>query len=117
MEQFFIAQLWEGVKTFFANMDMVFVVVFILVTALINFGAKHPNKVKWLNWTQTYPVLFVFSWGVLMAIVYAFLNDLGTKVEITKLLYSVIFGMVLWKLVGINKLEKWIQTKFWNSKP
>jgi len=115
MENFFITQLWGGVELFFNSIDGLFLILFILTTSIINFGSKNPTKYKWLNWWNQYPSFFVFIFGLLLAGVYGYLNGFSTKVDMTRLFYSIIFAMVLWKLVGINRIEKWIQTKFWNS--
>lgn len=113
MEELFTQQLWGGVKLFFDNVDWLFMVVFMLSTSLINFGVEHPSKFQWLNWLQNTisQTLFVFIWGCLLAAGYSYLEGVKTKPEIAGLIYSILLGMVIWKL-GINKIEDYLKSKF-----
>jgi len=91
-------------------------VVFMLVTWLINFGSQHPTQAQWLNWITKIPqTLFVLIFGFLLAILYAYLNDLRAKTDISGLLYAIILGMVIYKL-GLNKFEAWVKKK-WGGEP
>lgn len=116
MEQFFLTQLWEAVKLWFNSIDLVFMVIFMLVTWLINFGSQHPTQLQWLNWIQKIPqTLFVLILGFILAIVYAYLNDMRAKADISSLLYAILLGMVIYKL-GFKQFEDWLKAKFWTKK-
>lgn len=115
MEDLFLGQFMEAVKAFFASVNLVFMLIFMIVTWLLNAGAYHPTKAKALTWiTKVHPALFPLILGFLLAVGYAYLNDMRTKTDITGLLYAIILGMVIWK-IGINKIEAWLNKKLFNK--
>ena len=115
LEGFFLSNIWEAVKAFIASVNLMFMLIFMIITWLINAGASHPTKAKSLTWiTKVHPALFPLILGFILAVGYAYLNDMRTKAEIAGLLYGVLLGMVIWK-IGINKFEAWLNKKLFNK--
>ena len=116
METTFIAQLWAGIETFFASINWLFLVVFVTITWLLNEGTDSCASFKWLNWLQGIPRKWrtIIS-GLLMALIFAYLYDLRTKVEIAGLIYSIILGMIIWKL-GLDSFFEWFKQRIWMGK-
>ena len=118
MEQTLIQQLWGGIQVLLASINWVFVPVFIVIMWLLNEGADSTTNFKWLNWLQKIPKGWrVFIGGILLAIPFAWVYNLTSKTEIASLLYSVLVGMIAWKL-GIENIFQWFKDKVWhNGKP
>jgi len=117
METTFIAQLWSGITAFFTSINWLFVVVFIVVIWLLNEGTDSQNSFTWLNWLQQIPKGWrTFLGGILLAIIFAFFYDLKAKADFASLIYSVLLGMIVWKL-GLNTVFEWFKQKIWLSKP
>ncbi len=118
METTFIAQLWAGITSFFASINWLFVVLFIVVMWLLNEGADSKGTFTWLNWLQSIPKAWrTFLGGILLATAFAFFYDLKSKVDYAGLLYSVLLGMIIWKL-GINQAFEWFKQRVWlGNKP
>lgn len=116
MEQSFIDQLWAGVQLWFANINWMFVPIFIIVTWLFNEGTDSQKTLKWLNWLQkigrTWRVLIG---GIILGIPYCWIYNLNNKEEIVGVIYAILVGMIMWKM-GIDTVFEWIKKKFWPSK-
>ena len=115
MEYFFLQALWEAIKAFIGSVNLIFMIIFMLVTWLLNAGSKNPKKFSSMNWIQKiHPALFPLILGFMLAIIYAYLNDMREKADISGLLYAVLLGMVIWKL-GFNKFEAWVNKKLFEQ--
>jgi uncharacterized membrane protein len=110
MEELFIVKFWDAVKEFMDSINWLFMLLFMIITWLVNAGAN----IKKLKDDKTYQAWFVLALGVVLSILYGYLNDITTKEGITGLLFAIIAGMVVWKL-GISKFEDWIKSK-WTKK-
>jgi hypothetical protein len=117
MEATFIAQLWSGIEAFFTSINWLFVVIFIIIMWLMNEGTDSKNTFSWLDWLQPIPKAWrTFIGGLLLATVFAFFYDIKAKADYAGLLYSVLIGMVIWKL-GINSVFEWFKQKVWLTNP
>ena len=109
MEQTLIQLITEAAIGFLHSVNWIFVVVFTLLTWLLNEGTDHPTSFKWLNWLQSVskPVR-ALVFGLLLAIPFAWLYECKTKEDFTGLIYAIFIGMAVWKL-GIDWLIGWVK--------
>ena len=107
MEELFIKQVWEAIVLLFGSIDWFFVVVFMALTWLI-LEAVNLQETKWKKSIVT---LFVAVLGVVLASLYAYVYDVAGKADIADLFYSVMMGMIVYK-IGIDKLFELIKNKF-----
>ena len=113
MEELFYTKLWEAVQLFFDGIHWLFVLVFMIITWLVlEVTAKLLKQKKLDKWVIT---VAVFALGLILSSLYAYVYDLQNKVDIANLFYSVLMGMVIYK-VGIDRLLALIKTR-WNKKP
>jgi hypothetical protein len=107
IEELFITQVWEAIKELFGSIDWFFVVIFMLLTWLV---------VEFINpkegqWKKSIVTLVVAIFGILMASLYAFVYNVSGKSDIADLFYSVMMGMIIYK-IGIYKVAEYIKSKF-----
>ena len=113
MEQSLIQQLWGGVQLLFANVNWMFVPIFIVIMWLFNEGTNSQTRFKWLNWLQNINKSFrVLIGGLILGVPYCWIYGLNTKEEIVGVLYAILIGMVIWKM-GIDTVFEWIKKKVW----
>ena len=105
MEELFFTKIWEAVKLFFENIDWLFVLLFMLITWLLLEGITSITKLN-----KAITTICVLVIGVILASLYAYIYDRGGKLEFANLFYSVLMGMVLYK-IGIDKLLEAIKNK------
>ena len=108
MEELFFTKVWEAIKVFAESIDWFFLLLFIIITWQILEGIKYAMK-KW-KLSKAITTSFVFVLGVLLAIGYAYVYGIEGKSEIADLFYSILFGMILYK-VGIDKIFSWMKNK------
>ena len=107
-----IQKIWEGVVTFWNYLNWVFIVAFIIVSGIFNMYVSAENKAPKLDWFRKVPMaIWVLCIGVIMACIFIFSYEIVGKADITGLLWSIIFSMGIYKL-GIDKLIKWLATRF-----
>ena len=113
MEELFYTKLWEAIKIFADAIDWFFVVIFMLITWLTIEGVRMLLK-KW-QLGKTAITVFVLVLGVILASLYAYVYAINDKEGVADLFYSVLAGMVIYK-VGIDRLLDFVKSK-WNKKP
>lgn len=109
MEELFISKFWDAVKEFFDSINWLFMLIFMIITWLVN-ASLQLKKLE----DRTLQSWFVLVIGVGLAILYAYLYDIWDKPGIAGLLYGILAGMVIWKL-GISKFEEFIKNKIWKK--
>lgn len=107
-----ISKIWGGIVTFWSYLNWVFIVAFIIVSGIFNMYVSAENKAPKLDWFRKVPMaVWVLCIGVIMACIFIFSYEIVGKADITGLLWSIIFSMGIYKL-GIDKLIKWLATRF-----
>jgi uncharacterized membrane protein len=107
-----ISKIWGGIVTFWSYLNWVFIVAFIIVSGIFNMYVSAENKAPKLDWFRKVPMaIWVLCIGVIMACIFIFSYEIVGKADITGLLWSIIFSMGIYKL-GIDKLIKWLATRF-----
>lgn len=107
-----ISKIWGGIVTFWGYLNWVFIVAFIIVSGIFNMYVSAENKAPKLDWFRKVPMaIWVLCIGVIMACIFIFSYEIVGKADITGLLWSIIFSMGIYKL-GIDKLIKWLATRF-----
>lgn len=113
METTFISQILSGITQFFQSVNWLFVIVFIVVSWLLNEGTESESSFRWLNWLKKIPKAWrTFMGGLILAVLFAFLYDIRSKIDFASLIYSLLVSMVIWKL-GINTFFTWFKSKIW----
>lgn len=111
MEQNLIQQLTEGFQLLWTFINVVFVIVFILLSWLTNDSAEANNAVSWMTWYDKIPkVLRTLGFGVLLAILFAWTFRYNERLDVFKMLMSIMTGMIVYK-IGIDKALRWISKK------
>lgn len=112
MEATFFQLLIDGLISFFKSVDWKFVGLFVIFTWLINEGADSSVSFRWLNWLKVIPKGWrVFVTGILLALSYGYIYDIMGKVNYANLFYSILTGMVAWKL-GVSYLFEKLKQLF-----
>lgn len=113
MEELFYQKIGDAVVQFADSIEWLFVLVFMVFTWLFLEAVYYFfNKNKFNKALVTVVVLFI---GVALAIGYAYIYEKGSKVDIANLFYSVLTGMVIYKM-GVDKLFEALKNK-WKVKP
>jgi len=111
IESFSIASITEAAKLFVSYINWVYVLVFMLATWLINDTADASNVGNWLAWfskiSRSARSLIV---GVLLILLFAWAFNLTGRMEVFKMILSLILAMVIYKF-GINKIFAWLSAR------
>lgn len=111
-----INNLFDAVKQIFSYVNWVFLIIFIVVTWLINDVTDAENCAQWLTWFSKIPkVIRVLIFGVLQIMFFAWAFEATARIELFKLMLSLLFSMVVYK-IGINKFLKAISTRLFGLK-
>lgn len=111
VEAFSIASITDAVKIFVSYINWVYVLVFMLVTWLINDSVDASNVVTWLNWLNNVPrALRSAIIGGFLIILFMWVFKFTGRVEIFKMLLSLLLAMVIFKF-GINKIFSWLSNR------
>lgn len=112
MEDLFLTKIWEAIKIFADSIDWFFVLIFMVITWLTLEGVS-ALFTKWkLN--KAAITIFVLILGFLLASLYSVVYEINDKVGMAELFYSVIAGMVIYK-IGVDKLFELIKNKLKKS--
>ena len=114
MEQTFIQQILQGGQIFLQNINWLFTFIFVILMWLFNEGTDSNTSFSWLDWLRKIPKGWrTFVGGILLSIPFAWFYNLEAKADYASLLYSILIGMVIWKL-GINSVFDWFKRKVWS---
>jgi hypothetical protein len=112
IDQNFLQELWSGVSQFFALINWLFIVVFMLSAWIANDTIDSVNThTRWADFLKTVPkilrslVLGIF-WILLFAWGFRYIN----RTDILAMIFSLVLSSFLYQ-VGINKVFRWISTK------
>jgi Mn2+/Fe2+ NRAMP family transporter len=107
-----LATIGEAFKQFISYINWLFVLIFMLSTWLINDTADATNFGLAFNWLNKIPkALRTLIIGFNVLILFAWTFGLHTKIEVFKLVLSLLISMVIYKF-GINKIFNWISQRF-----
>jgi hypothetical protein len=107
MEELFISQVLEAIKLLFGSIDWFFVVVFMAITWIVTEIVNLQES----KWKKSIITAGVAVFGIILASLYAYVYDVGGKSDIADLFYSVMMGMIIYK-IGIYKIVELIKKKF-----
>ena len=111
-----INNLFDAVKQILSYVNWVFLLIFIVVTWLINDVTDAENAALWLTWFSKIPkVIRVLVFGILQILFFAWAFKATDRLELFKLVLSLLFSMVAYK-IGINKILKAISTRLFGLK-
>lgn len=111
IQQSFFESLQIGFQLFLGMINWLYVVVFIIVSWLVNDATEAENKFEWLAWYSKVPKVLrsLFSGLILMAVFYwAF--SYSTRIEVVNMLFSLLLSMVLYKF-GIDRILRFISER------
>lgn len=115
-EMIAVNNLLEGFKIIFSYINWVFLIIFIVVAWLINDITDAKNIASWLLWLKPIPkAIRALIVGILLIILFTWVFKLKTPFEIFKLIISLLFSMVVFK-IGIDKVLKAISTRLFGLK-
>ena len=108
IEKTIVDHFVQAVKDFLGYVDWLFMVVFIVITWLINGAVCDKNKFGWLDWMQKIPrLLIALGIGLILTVAFYYLFDYSGIIGIRTMLMSLLLSMVVYK-IGIDKFLKWI---------
>lgn len=103
--------LTEALDQFASNLNLVFVISFILLTWVFNTTVSAKNFGKGFTFFEKIPkILRVLVLGVVLVIIFVFVGGYSSKEDIFALFLSMIASMVIWK-IGVEKIFKLITEK------
>ena len=108
MEQSIITQLTDGFMLFSQMINWLFIVVFIIMAWITNDSAEANNAHSWFSWYAKIPkVLRTLIFGILLALLFAWTFEYSQRLDVFKMLMSILLGMVVFK-IGIEKALRFI---------
>ena len=73
LEEFTLSKIWEGVKEFWSFLNWLFIVAFIVVSAVFNMYVSAENKGASLNWFRKVPMaVWVLLIGLILGLIFIF---------------------------------------------
>jgi TRAP-type C4-dicarboxylate transport system permease large subunit len=108
----FLAELWNGVQQFFALINWLFIVVFMLSAWIANDTIDSTNThTRWADFLKTVPkILRSLALGIVWIVVFAWGFRFTNRTEIMAMIFSLVLSSFLYQ-VGINKVFRWISSK------
>ncbi len=110
VESFSLSIIIDSLKQLIVSVNWLFVIVFMLVTWLVNDTSEaiNTNSPNWFN--KIPKVIRALFIGILGIILFAWSNQVQSRSEIFKLILSLLMAMVIFKF-GINKILRYLSTR------
>lgn len=110
VESFSLSIIIDSLKQLIVSVNWLFVIVFMLVTWLVNDTSEaiNTNSPNWFN--KIPKVIRALFIGILGIIIFAWTNQVQSRSEIFKLILSLLMAMVIFKF-GINKILRYLSTR------
>lgn len=106
-----LEKIGQALQIFWGYLNWVFIVAFIVFSGIFNMYVNAENKAASMNFFRKLPMaVWVFIFGILLALLFIYAFDIKTKQEITGLIFSILFSMGIYK-IGIDKIFKWVAEK------
>lgn len=110
VETFSLNIIIDSFKQLVASVNWLFVIVFMLITWLLNDTSEATNT-NYLTWFSKIPkAVRALIIGVVSILVFAWVYNITAKTEIFKLLLSLIMAMAVYKF-GIHKAFRFISKR------
>lgn len=111
IESFSLSIIFDSLKVLVSSVNWLFVIVFMLVTWLLNDTSEATNTSTW-NWFNKTPkairALFI---GIIGIILFAYVYQVHSREEIFKLILSLLMAMVIYKF-GIDRVLRYLSKRF-----
>lgn len=104
-------ELTEAISQYTQNLNVIFIIAFILLSWLMNVTVDATNFAKGFSIFRKIPKVFrVICLAICLSLVFIFLGGYSSKSDIFSLILSTITSMVIYK-IGVNKIFKIIAGK------
>jgi len=111
LQQSFFDSLQVGIMAFLNMLNWLYVVVFIIVSWLINDATDADNKFYWLRWYSLVPkIIRSLISGLLLIVLFYWAFNYHTRIEVVNMIFSLLFSMVLYKF-GIDRILRFISER------
>lgn len=110
VESFSLSIIIDSLKHLVSSVNWLFVIVFMLVTWLVNDTSEATNTSSW-NWFNKIPkALRALSIGIIGIVFFAWVYQIHSREEIFKLILSLLMAMVIFKF-GIDKILRYLSKR------
>lgn len=111
IKQSLFDNLQVGLQSFLGMINWLYVIVFIIISWLINDATDAENKFMWLSWYGKIPkVLRSLVFGILLIGIFYWAFNYTTRIEVINMLFSLLASMILYKF-GIDKILRFISER------
>jgi hypothetical protein len=111
VDSFSIGIITDSVKHLISSVNWFFILVFMLVTWILNDTSEAVNTGSWFNWFAKIPKgLRALSIGLFGIVLFAWTFKITGRTEIFNLVLSLIMAMAVYKL-GVDKIFRFISTR------